>query len=76
MTSISIVGNAANDQTIVELIDRRRAIAAQLAGVDMELAMAVGDRDAARRAMHEMSAQVAARHAMRFAEFNEKGAAA
>ena len=54
------------DQTIVELIDRRRAIAAQLAGVDMELAMAVGDRDAARRAMHEMSAQVVARYAAKF----------
>ena len=54
------------DATIALLIDRRRALAAQLAGVDMELAIAVGDRDAACRAMREMNAQVVARYAAKF----------
>lgn len=54
------------------LIDRRRAVAAQLAGIDVQLAIAVGDRDAAQRAMHEMNAQVGARYAARFAECREK----
>ena len=47
------------------LIDRRRQIAAQLAGLDIEIAIAVGDRDAAQRARHEMEAQVGARRAAR-----------
>ena len=47
------------------LIDRRRQIAAQLAGLDIEIAIAVGDRDAAQRARHEMEAQVVARIATR-----------
>lgn len=54
------------DQAIASLIDKRRALAAQLAGVDVELAIAVGDRDAACRAMREMSAQVVARYAAKF----------
>ena len=54
------------DANIARLIDKRRALAAQLAGVDMELAIAVGDRDAACRAMREMSAQVVARYAAKF----------
>lgn len=54
------------DQTIARLIDKRRDLAAQLAGVDMELAIEVGDRDAACRAMREMSAQVVARYAAKF----------
>ena len=53
------------DQAIASLIDRRRALAAQLAGVDMELAIAVGDRDAAQRALKEMNAQTEARYAAR-----------
>lgn len=53
------------DQTIVELIDRRRAIAAQLAGVNLQIAMQVGDRDAARVYLNEMNAQTAARYAAR-----------
>ena len=60
------------DSNIALLIDRRRAVAAQLAGIDIELAIAVGDRDAAQRAMHEMNAQVGARYAARFAECREK----
>lgn len=47
------------------LIDRRRQIAAQLADLDIEIAIAVGDRDAAQRARHEMEAQVVARRAAR-----------
>ena len=53
------------DQAIASLIDRRRALAAQLAGVDVELAIAVGDRDAAQRALKEMNAQTEARYAAR-----------
>ena len=62
------------DQAIASLIDRRRALAAQLAGVDMELAIAVGDRDAAQRALKEMTAQVEARKAARFAVCRAMGA--
>lgn len=47
------------------LIDQRRAAAAYLAGLDMEIAMAVGDRDAADRARREMEAQASARRAVR-----------
>lgn len=64
------------DQAIASLIDRRRALAAQLAGVDVELAIAVGDRDAAQRALKEMNAQTGARHAARFAAGNQMGATA
>lgn len=64
------------DQAIASLIDRRRALAAQLAGVDMELAIAVGDRDAAQRALKEMNAQTGARMAARFAAGNQMGATA
>lgn len=59
------------DKTIAELIDRRRAVAAQLAGVDVELAIATGDRDAAQRALKEMNAQTEARYAARFAACKE-----
>lgn len=47
------------------LIDQRRALAAQVAGKDVEIAMALGDRDAARRALREMQAQTEARKAVR-----------
>lgn len=47
------------------LIDRRRALAARLAGLDIEIALAVGDRDAAQRARREMEAQAVARCAAR-----------
>jgi len=36
--------------TLATLIDERRALAAQLAGKDVEIAMALGDRDEAQRA--------------------------
>ena len=48
---------------LAQLIDERRELAAKLAGKDMEIAMALGDRDAARRAMKEMNAQTLARQA-------------
>ena len=64
------------DQAIASLIDRRRALAAQLAGVDMELAIAVGDRGAAQRALKEMNAQTGARMAAPFAMPNQMGATA
>lgn len=50
---------------IAILIDERRALAAQVAGKDVEIAMALGDRDAARRALREMKAQIEARRAVR-----------
>lgn len=52
---------------LATLIDQRRALAAQLAGKDIEIAMAVGDRDAAQRARREMQAQTVARIAVRTA---------
>lgn len=55
------------DRNIAALIDQRRALAAKLAGVDMELAMAVGGLDAAQRALQEMKAQTEARYAARAA---------
>lgn len=54
------------NQALAELIDLRRAAAAKLAGLDAEIALAVGDRDAARRAVNEMNAQTEARYAARF----------
>lgn len=59
---------------IAILIDERRALAAQVAGKDVEIAMALGDRDAARRALKEMKAQVEARWAVREAcEIDKQG---
>lgn len=51
------------DECIARLIDQRRDLAAQLAGVDLQLAMAIGDRDAAQRHLREMNAQTEARRA-------------
>lgn len=62
------------DDKLAELIDKRRAVAAQLAGLDLEIAMAVGDREAAQRAMKEMNAQTEARKAARFAMCRTSGA--
>lgn len=63
------------------LIDERRALAAALAGKDVEIAMALGDRDGANKALQEMRAQIEARRAMRtggcfFDEQGERDAAA
>ena len=57
----------ATDQELAQLIDKRRDLAAQLAGVELQICMAVGDRDGARRFLKEMSAQTEARRAARFA---------
>ena len=62
------------DKELSELIDKRRDLAAQPAGVDLEIAMAVGDRDAARRHLKEMNAQTEARKAARFAMCRAMGA--
>lgn len=48
-----------------KLIDQRRALAARVAGKDLEIAMVLGDRESAHRALKEMTAQVEARLAMR-----------
>ena len=48
-----------------QLIDRRREAAAIVAGLDVEIAMALGDRDGAHRHLKEMEAQTVARQAMR-----------
>lgn len=50
---------------LAQLIDQRRELAAQLAGKDLEIAMSIGDRDAAYRAQRERDAQTLARHAVR-----------
>lgn len=55
------------DNKLAQLIDKRRELAAKLAGVDLEIAMALGDRDAARRAMDEQKAQTLARQGAKFA---------
>lgn len=57
----------ATDQELAQLIDKRRELAAQLAGVELQICMAVGDRDGARRFLKEMNAQTEARRAARFA---------
>lgn len=46
-----------------ELIDRHRKLMAEAAGVRVEICMAVGDRDGARRALDEMNAFTEARQA-------------
>ena len=60
---------------LAQLIDERRDLAAKLAGKDIEIAMALGDRDAAIRARKEMEAQTVARKAARAAGcfFVERG---
>ena len=55
------------DTELAQLIDKRRELAAQLAGVELEIAMAVGDRDGARKHLEEMKAQTLARQGAKFA---------
>ena len=55
------------DNKLAELIDKRRELAARLAGVEAEIALALGDRDGARRHLEEMKAQTLARHGAKFA---------
>lgn len=62
------------DAELARLIDKRRELAAKVAGLDLEIAMAVGDREAAQRALKEMTAQVEARKAARFAMCRAMGA--
>ena len=58
--------------TLATLIDERRALAAKVAGLDMQIALACGDRDGAQRARREMEAQALARQAVREACFFDK----
>lgn len=58
-------GQAISDSSLGALIDQRRALSAQLAGVNLQIAMHIGDRDAAQKHLAEMSAQTAARYAAR-----------
>lgn len=55
------------DAELAQLIDKRRELAAQLAGVELQIAMAVGDRDGARKHLEEMKAQTMARQGAKFA---------
>lgn len=55
------------DTELAQLIDKRRELAAQLAGVELQIALAVGDRDGARRHLEEMKAQTLARQGAKFA---------
>ena len=55
------------DNKLADLIDKRRELAAQLAGVEAEIALALGDRDGARKHLEEMKAQTLARHGAKFA---------
>lgn len=55
------------DNKLAQLIDKRRALSARLAGVELQIAMAVGDRDGARKHMEEMQAQTMARQGAKFA---------
>ena len=52
-------------EALDRLIDERRALAAQVAGKDLEIAMLLGERDTAKRALVEMLAQIEARRAVR-----------
>ena len=56
-----------SDHELAQLIDKRRDLAAQVAGVELQIAMAVGDRDGARKHMEEMKAQTLARQGAKFA---------
>lgn len=55
------------DAELAQLIDKRRDLAAQLAGVELEIAVAGGDREGARKHMEEMKAQTLARRGAKFA---------
>ena len=55
------------DTELAQLIDKRRDLSAQLSGVELQIAMAVGDRDGARKHLEEMKAQTMARQSAKFA---------
>lgn len=56
-----------SDKHIAQLIDEIRECDAKSAGKRVELCMALGDRDGARKAMEEMKAQTLARQGAKFA---------
>lgn len=51
--------------SLAALIDYRRTLAAQIAGVNLQIAMLMDDRVAAQQCLQEMNAQIAARYAVR-----------
>lgn len=55
------------------LIDEIRELSARLAGKQMQLCLALGDRDGAYRHLREMEAQTNARRAAREAQAEESG---
>ena len=55
------------DAELAKLIDKRRDLSAQLSGVELQIAMAVGDSDGARKHLEEMKAQTMARQGAKFA---------
>jgi hypothetical protein len=65
-TSPKVVSDE-SDKRIAQLIDEVRECEAKAAGKRLELCMAVGDRDGARRHMEEMKAQTLARQGAKFA---------
>lgn len=52
-------------RSIQELIDIRRRLEAELAGINLEIAMALGEREEAKRYQTDMYAFVQARRAAR-----------
>ena len=60
-----IAGVLCKNARINRLIDEHRELVALASGKQMEICMALGDRDGARRAMKEMNAQTLARRAAR-----------
>ena len=61
----SIDGVPCSAAQMALLVDQHRELVALAAGKQMEICMALGDRDGARRAMQEMNAQTLARQAVR-----------
>lgn len=60
------------DQAL-QLIDQARALEAQALGKRMEACMLLGQRDEARRCMHQMNGITAVRRVARFAEAEMRG---
>lgn len=61
-------------EDIGALIDQRRKLAAEIAGINLRIALALGERDTARAYLKEMNAQIEARKAARFAMCKAMGA--
>ncbi|RUP23442.1 MAG: neutral zinc metalloprotease [Curvibacter sp.] len=62
--------SAPNENKLASLRDRRHALLAQVAGLEIEIAMELNDRPAACEAQVRMFAEVAARRALRGLDLN------